>query len=337
VLAYGNLRRQQLMTHYISTDGPRVISTALAAQIEALAESLLGKPTQRLGNELRYRRKGSLSVAVRGDKRGSFYDHERGEGGDALELVRQVNGGTVSDAMRWARDWLGVDPCTRPAAAPTTQDAREVSTQDEAGRIERALAIWGETVPLFGTAAEEYLRGRRIAPSEIVTDLRFHPNCPAGPGKRSPAMVALLRDVITNEPCGIHRTILRPDGSNRDEAGNKLPKMMLGRAKGAVIKLCDDAEITLGLGLAEGIENALTLAAYGWWQVWAASDKDHVATFPVLAGIEALTIFADNKKSDDLDAARKCAIRWQEAGRSVEIHSPPAGADWNDIVQRVAA
>ena len=322
------------MTHYISTDGPRVISTALAAQIEALAESLLGKPTQRLGNELRYRRKGSLSVAVRGDKRGRFYDHERGEGGDALELVRQVNGGTVSDAMRWARDWLGLDPCTRPAAAPTTQDAREPSTQDEADRIERALAIWGETVPLFGTVAEEYLRGRRIAPPESVTDLRFHPSCPAGEGRRLPAMVALMRDIQSNEPRAIHRTFLKPDGTGKDEAGKK----MMGRAAGTVIKLCDDADITLGLGLAEGIENSLSLWTYGWWPVWAAGSAGAIRTFPVLDGIETLTIFSDaDDRGVGVEAARSCAIRWQEAGRSVEIHNPPAGADWNDIIQRVAA
>lgn len=321
------------MTHYITTDGPREISNALAAQIEALAESLLGKPTQRAGHELRYRRKGSMSVAVRGDKRGRFFDHERGEGGDALELVRQVNGGTVSDAMRWARNWLGLDPSSRPAA-PITQETPDLSATDDAERIERALAVWSETVPLFGTAAEAYLRHRRIAPPDDVADLRFHPSCPASEGRRLPAMVALMRDVQSNEPRAIHRTFLKPDGTGKDPAGKK----MLGRAAGAVIKLCDDADVTLGLGLAEGIENALSLWAYGWWPVWAAGSAGAIRTFPVLDGIETLSIFSD---ADDggvgIEAARSCAIRWQAAGRCVEIHKPPAGADWNDIARRVAA
>lgn len=320
------------MNQYISNDGPREISSALAANIEALAASLLGNPTQRAGHELRYRRKGSLSVVVRGDKRGRFFDHERGEGGDALELVRQVNGGTVGDAMRWARDWLGLDPSIRPVA-PAIEPAADLPV-DDTERVERALAIWAETVPLIGTAAESYLRNRRIAPPDDVADLRFHPKCPAGEGQRLPAMVALMRDIKTNEPRGIHRTFLKPDGTGKHEAGKK----MLGRAAGTVIKLCDDADVTLGLGLAEGIENALSLWAYGWWPVWAAGSAGAIRTFPVLDGIETLTIFSD---ADDagvgIEAARSCAMRWQAAGRSVEIHKPPAGADWNDIVRKAAA
>lgn len=324
------------MTHYITTDGPREISNALAVCIENLAESLLGAPSQVAGHEWRYRRKGSLSVAIRGDKRGRFFDHERGEGGDALELVRQVNGGTVADAMRWARDWLGLDSLSRPLHVPTASSTAkpETSSRDDAERIERALAIWSETVPLLGTVAEAYLRHRRIAPPDDVADLRFHPSCPAGEGRRLPAMVALMRDVQSNEPRAIHRTFLMPDGTGKDPAGKK----MLGRAAGTVIKLCDDADVTLGLGLAEGIENALSLWAYGWWPVWAAGSAGAIRTFPVLDGIETLTIFSD---ADDggvgIEAARSCAIRWQAAGGSVQVHKPPAGADWNDIVRKAAA
>ena len=314
---------------------PANIAAALAEQIESLADSLLGKPTYRAGHELRFRRKGSLAVAFRGIKRGRFYDHELGEGGDSLELVRQINGGTVSDAMRWARDWLGMAPSFRPAASSATiKTPPNLTTPDEAWRIKSALVIWRETIPMRGTIAEIYLRQRRIAPLEGVPDLRFHPSCPAGEGRRLPAMVAMMRDVQSNEPRAIHRTFLKPDGTGKDDAGKK----MLGRAAGTVIKISSDAHVTLGLGLAEGIETAMSLMAYGWSPVWAAGSAGAIKTFPVLDGVETLSIFAD---SDDggvgLESARSCATRWQASGRSVEIHRPPNGSDWNQIVQRVAA
>lgn len=103
-----------------------------------------------------------------------------------------------------------------------------------------------------------------------------------------------------------------------------------------MIKLADDADVTLGLGIAEGVENALTWAAAGWWPIWAAPDVEHVKKFPVLDGIETLTIFADNKKADDVEAARECAIRWSAAGKRVEILKPREGTDWNDIGREIA-
>ena len=77
----------------------------------------------------------------------------------------------------------------------------------------RRSAIWCEARPLRGTLAEKYLRSRCIeVPDEALEVLRFHPRCPWGIGTR-PAMVALVRDIITDEPTGIHRTALSADGS----------------------------------------------------------------------------------------------------------------------------
>jgi hypothetical protein len=48
--------------------------------------------------------------------------------------------------------------------------------------------------------------------------------------------------------------------------------------------------------------------------------------FPVLAGIECLTIAADRDDAG-IEAAQKLAERWRRAGRQACIISPPAG-DW---------
>ncbi len=104
---------------------------------------------------------------------------------------------------------------------------------------------------------------------------------------------------------------------------------MLGPVAGCAVKLIDDAEVTIGLGIAEGIENALTALCAGWSPVWAAGCKGGLAKFPVLAGIDALTVFSDPEPGG-VEAARACARRWQNAGHEGTVVIPP-GSDWNDI------
>lgn len=109
--------------------------------------------------------------------------------------------------------------------------------------------------------------------------------------------------------------------------------MMAGHA--GVIRLSPDVEVTGGLGLAEGIETALSVVqGFGWRPVWAAASAGAIARFPVLPSIEALTIFADPDGAG-LRAAEECAGRWRAAGREARTVAPPAG-DWNDVHRRVA-
>lgn len=325
------------MNHHTPRHDASEVAALLAREIQRLSESILGprNKAKSTANEWRWGTNGSLSVAVNGPKRGRWYSHEAGSGGDALELVKVHITSNTRDAIEWALAWLGAAPISTPAPVLLHRNPAPPAIDDDAGeRIEAALRIWRETVPLADTLAEAYLQHRGIAALEGIEDLKFHPNCPAGRGERRPAMVALLRDIITNEACGVHRTFLRADGLGKDDLGKK----MLGRAKGAVVKLTDDADVTHGLGLAEGIENALTLASYGWWPIWAAGSAGAIRNFPVLDGLEALTIFSD---ADDAGAgagaARECATRWRAANKLVEIHHPPAGRDWNDVAREIAA
>ena len=96
-----------------------------------------------------------------------------------------------------------------------------------------ALRIWEEAQPVAGTPAGAYVASRNCAPLEgeaWPSDLRFHLACPFR-GFRFPAQVALMRDVFTGEPTGIHRTALRDDGSGKREMPDGIPsKMMLGPA-----------------------------------------------------------------------------------------------------------
>jgi hypothetical protein len=198
-----------------------------------------------------------------------------------------------------------------------------------------ARRIWSERISLNGSPAWIYLRSRGVSVGKDIDDLAFHPHCPRG-NSTAPAMLALLRDACTLEPIGVHRTFIRLDGSGK-AGGSLKSKMMLGRAKNAIIMLTPTEDVTLGLGIAEGIENALTILSRGWAPVWACCSAGGIGHLPVLGGIRELTIFADRDKAG-LNGTRDCAIRWVDAGKAVTVHLPHSGmGDWNDIHLRRAA
>jgi hypothetical protein len=305
------------------------ISGQLAGRIRRLAVDLLPEG-HREGQEWRvgsvWGEPGdSLGVHLAGAKAGVWADFATGEGGDPLDVVCAVHRFKLGEALAWSRRWLGMDDdeTTRPPR-PVPRRTPESRGDDHWRRI------WRESGPIVGTIVETYFASRRLPITPAIDEvIRFDPGCPFK-GERLPAMVALLRDVRSDEPCGIHRTALLADGSDRDRERGRA---MLGRFAGAVIKLCPDDEVTLGLGLVEGIETGLRLIGIGWRPIWAAGSAANIAKFPTFAGIDELTIFADRDGNEvGQRAARECARRWSEAGRPVAVRAPSRiGADWGDV------
>jgi hypothetical protein len=60
-----------------------------------------------------------------------------------------------------------------------------------------------------------------------------------------------------------------------------------------------------------------------------------MASFPVLAGVEALTLLVDHDANrTGQRAAEECAARWAAAGREVELLTPKlSDSDFNDLVR----
>ena len=62
--------------------------------------------------------------------------------------------------------------------------------------------------------------------------------------------------------------------------------------------------------------------AMGFEPIWACLSAGGIAKFPVLSGINSLTIFSDNDASQTgQKAAIECGARWQAAGKEVRIFS----------------
>jgi hypothetical protein len=305
----------------------------LAPRLADLAETLTGTvPTSRTARELRFGNRGSLSIKLTGLNAPCWHDHEAGVGGDALGLVAHLRRCSMREAAAWARTWLGTDRfCPLPAPRPTLKPVE----QAESSTADIGRRLWQEAVNPAGTPVVKYLASRSLA-LPIDAQLRFHPRTwrNAAYGPHGPAMLALMTHPVSAEPVGLHVTYLRPDGAGKAEGHRK--KIMLGHA--GVVRLVPDEDVTIGLGLAEGIETALAvMQSFGWTPVWAAASAGSIARFPVLLGIEALTIFAD---ADDcgagMDAARTCAERWNATGCEVTIAAAPTGHDFADALRGAA-
>ena len=204
-------------------------------------------------------------------------------------------------------------------------------------RLARAMELWEQATPFTGTNAETYLASRGCAHAEITffaDELRFHPHCPFG-SYRFPAMLGLMRDVITGKPVGVHRTALKDDGTGkRTMPAGMNAKMMMGTAKRAAVQLHPGAS---QMGIAEGIETALSAHTIFGIPVWAVLSAPGIAAFPVITGTKKLTIFADHDLAG-LKAAQACACRYWKARIEGRIQYPKAvGTDWNDYLEGAIA
>jgi hypothetical protein len=128
----------------------------------------------------------------------------------------------------------------------------------------------------------------------------------------------------------VHRTALTPQGG-------KIGRKMLGPVAGAAIKLDADADVTTGLHLGEGIETCLAARQLGFKPTWALGSAGAIAAFPLLSGIECLSLLAETDDGGaNARAIEQCGNRWADAGREVIVIDPRCAGDVNDALRAAA-
>lgn len=152
-------------------------------------------------------------------------------------LVNSFAGDSQLACRVYVRSALGLGGRERWRRQPARRWSRSCIVAPDhaaADRLAFAMRLWNDACDPRGTVVASYLASRGLTlPDDIAGEaIRFHPALKFD-GKAVGGMLALFRDIRTNEPCGIHRTFL-------DRAGNKLGRKMLGRARGAAIKLDAD-------------------------------------------------------------------------------------------------
>jgi len=264
----------------------------------------------------RNRRERCLDIQQRSDDYAVFHCHHCDAGGNVFRdsLPRRVN------------------PAEQQRRQIITERRFEVERQE---KIAAALDIWGQRKPFRGSPAEVYLIETRGIGEWLDTFayldqvFGYHPRCPFG-SDRHPAMLALVRDIKTDDPVAIHRTAL-----TLDSRPQKIGRKALGPTSGGAIKISPDFDVHSGLLVGEGIETVLSASAqFSFKPAWSLIDRNHVAKFPVLPGIECLTVAVDNDASGDGQrAAQDCIYRQVAAGVEVISVQPNLAKDFNDILK----
>jgi putative DNA primase/helicase len=230
-------------------------------------------------------------------------------------------------------------PVVKQRDEAAERQQRKPVEETPANNREPALRLWRQAFEPRGTLVEAYLRNRCLElPREAANEaIRFHPDCPFGPGSSArPAMVCLVRNIASNEPQGIHRTALAPDGTAIKRDGKTL-RMSLGSIDFGAIKLDPDEDVTIGLCIGEGVETCLSGRKMGLRPVWSAVNTSGVAKLPVLPGVDALHILKENDPNGaSAKAVEACARWWYGAGRDVIIVEPDTAKDLNDELQEAA-
>ena len=193
-----------------------------------------------------------------------------------------------------------------------------------------ALELWSEARPIAGTAAQSYLRSRGLAIGS--SELRFHPRTRHGPRpftELRPAMIAAVRD--EHGLVAIHRTFIEPHGRGLAAIGN--PRCGLGRFGSGAVRLGGTGP---RLGLAEGIETALSASILFGIPCWATLGAERFRTVAIPPEVEELVLFLDHdrggRKAEALALGAFARMRRIEA-----FHPDRVGDDWNDVLRAMRA
>lgn len=271
-----------------------------------------------------------------GEDRFRFTDHG-GDGvyicnqcgaGNGVQLVMRVRGIQFAEAAREIERLLPSSTVHVPQAARETAEERK----------DRVASLWMRAKPLTGLdAASRYLKSRGLTFSKY-RQVRFVPAADYYvDGKRQghhPAMVAHVVSPDASQAT-LHYTYLDRDG--RKAKVDSVRKFMAGPIpSGGAVRLANSAET---MGIAEGIETAMSAMVLYEIPVWAACDAGKLLKWQPPKSCKHVIVFADN---DDNFAGQVAAYglanRLVVEGFAAEVRLPDRaiggakGADWNDVL-----
>lgn len=246
--------------------------------------------------------------------------------GDGFAILMRVHGWDFPEARRQVLNAAGFAgeslPPPRPRPAP--KPAEPASPSDKVRAVVRSACAPSDCPDAVG-----YLESRGIWPLPEGCTLKAHPSLDYwhdGQRTRYPGLVAEVRD-IEGALVTAHVTYLDQGRKIAAEDARKLLSPCTGRS-GCAVRLAPLTEDTLGI--AEGIETALSAAALEGVPVWAALNTSLLAKFVPPPGVSLLRIYAD-ADVPGLEAAGRLMERLQAYVR-FELRLPSAPhKDFNDM------
>lgn len=276
-----------------------------------------------------------------------------GAKGSAIDWIMHRDGRSFREAVDFLVAGETFDPerCQTLAAASARRNTAAI--RQASRRLHAARRLWAEARPVTpGDPVWRYLEGRLCLVLPIAPVLRFHPalshpeflDAATGrPLRTWPGLVARA-DTSCGTFAGVHRiylTVSRTGVSqDADLKARKLAKLSLGPLAGGAIRLLRASDT---VGLAEGIEDALSAQVLTGCPTWSCVDNGKLTRVELPSRIRDVTIFADRDPPQDapgkvyapegvgLRAALRLQARLRGQGRRVSILLPEGGQhDFND-------
>ena len=240
--------------------------------------------------------------------------------GTGFMLVQKLNGWSAKDALR------AIEPLVGAAVTASRRPDRSPEEQRAAMR-----SLWKSSQRLAdGDFVSAYLRHRGI-PVCPSTGLRtaFKCYCADSDPRFRPAMLALVTDA-KGAAVNLHRTYLTEDG--RKAPVEPVRRLMPGpMPAGVAVRLAEPGPV---MGIAEGIETALSASRLFGLPVWAALTANRLAVWVPPPEAREVVVFGDNDASyTGQEAAFHLAKTLTTGGLSVRVEVPSkVGTDWNDVL-----
>jgi putative DNA primase/helicase len=255
--------------------------------------------------------------------------------GDGFGLLERVYGWTFAEARKAVIEAAGL-------ADGATQVHTPVPTHIPDGVAPAVPPDWVRRLRRDRCAIENcedaitYLASRGLWPLPPGCALKAHATVEyRHEGQRIGRYPALVADVvdIAGELVTCHVTWLQAGKKLAGYEPRKTLSRMIGR-EGCAVRLMPAADV---LGIAEGIETALSAAALDGIPVWAALNTSLLSRFKPPAGVLRLRVYGDRDLAG-ITAASKLLEGLQDrirAGMQIEIRTPPAPSkDWNDVLTK---
>jgi putative DNA primase/helicase len=260
---------------------------------------------------------------------GSFYCNKFGAG-DGFGLLKHVYGWPFAEARKRVIEAAGLQGAPSVKAAPTPSARAADPIAEPSARVMRlrrdrcAIGNCDDAV--------NYLASRHLWPLPDGCTLSAHASVEYWQdGRCLGRYPAIIADVVdqAGELVTVHCTYLQNGKKLPGEAPRKLLSGLAGR-DGCAVRLMPAGPV---LGVAEGLETALSAAVLDSVPVWAAINTSLLAKFEPPPGVERLLMYADRDEAG-LIAACRLIERLQSRVR-VEVRIPTAPAkDWNDVLTK---
>jgi hypothetical protein len=197
--------------------------------------------------------------------------------------------------------------------------------QEKGAFNSNARRLWHSATAIPGSPAEVYLAQRGIL--RASDQLRYLQGTPLGPRGAVQFLPAMLAAVTTDVGViAVHRTFL--DTSSGKLAGFERPKRALGSLGCGAVRLAPPAAGRLGL--AEGIESALSATQLLGIPCWATLGNERFGLVAIPESVRELYLFIDNDTGGAL-AEQRALKAYAAPNRVIHSRAPASpGFDWND-------